>query len=429
MPREEIRDLVKTALGSGNHMINLLNDILNQSKNKYLSNQPVLHTIQLKSLVEEVEAPFLVLARDLKIDFSFDHSKDGSDEDFVIAVDRTKLIQISTNIINNALKFAKHGRVRGKTAVVPTLQESILVMEEWSSRFDGFVFSMYNGEMQTAFDDARMMCEDYQDKENRHWLCLTVSDYGSGMKANELNEMFEPYTQGMTSGIDNRFQGTGLGLYICVSLCHQLGGYIACLSTPNVGTTFHVGIPIEILHGRDATIDSKKNRDEDTIEATIPLTSSILIVDDNKVNLKLLKLSLKKELENAGKNVDVVMVDGGEAAFAKYKELLPSVVIIDYHMPGMNGLDTTKAIRKYEKAHDIPPSFILSYTADLSGEAHDLLVTSGSDGIMTKPPPRDFIHKLVRRMEVSTTTQVMQNYKDCATSGSLEEIESGHESL
>uniref|UniRef100_A0A7S3L7N0 Phytochrome n=1 Tax=Amphora coffeiformis TaxID=265554 RepID=A0A7S3L7N0_9STRA len=242
----------------------------------------------------------------------------------------------------------------------------------------------------------------------------------------ESHDRMSPCNIGL--GIDNRFQGTGLGLFICVSLCHQLGGYIACLSTPNIGTTFHVGIPVEILHGRDTTSDFENNRDEGTIDASIPLRSSILIVDDNKVNLKLLKMSLKKELRNAEKYVDVVMADGGEAAFAKYKEILPSVVIIDYHMPGMNGLDATKAIRKYEQAHGIQPSFILSYTADLSCEAHDLLVTSGSDGIMTKPPPRDFIQKLVRRMEVSKTTQVMQNYTDCATSGSLEEIESSHAS-
>ena len=83
----------------------------------------------------------------------------------------------------------------------------------------------------------------------------------------------------------------------------------------------------------------------------------------------------------------------------------------------MNGLEATRAIRQYEQVHSVEPSYILSYTADYSREATDLLLSSGSDGIMTKPPPRDFIANLVRRMEVSTKTKVMQDYKGCVDSG------------
>lgn len=204
MSRDEIQDLVKTGLGAGNHMINLLNDILNQSKNKYLSNQPVRHTLRFDSLMQEVGAPFKVLARNLHVDFRFDYT---NEENYVFALDRTKFIQISTNVINNAMKFAKNGKVRGSATVVPTLQDSIEMMKEWVERFDGFVFSIKGGKMVTCFDDARAYTEELRNKEDEHWLCFTVSDYGSGMEPNELAEMFEPYTRGGSNSNDSVFQG------------------------------------------------------------------------------------------------------------------------------------------------------------------------------------------------------------------------------
>jgi len=90
MSREEIKDLTKTALSSGNHMIDLLNDILNKSKNKYLANQPVKHTIPCRDLANEVFAPFKVLSRSLEIDFSSEYIVRNEDDNLVVNCDRTK---------------------------------------------------------------------------------------------------------------------------------------------------------------------------------------------------------------------------------------------------------------------------------------------------------------------------------------------------
>ena len=86
----------------------------------------------------------------------------------------------------------------------------------------------------------------------------------------------------------------------------------------------------------------------------------------------------------------------------------------------MNGLEATTAIRTYEKTHFLHPSFILSYTADLSEEACNLLVSSGSDGIMTKPPPKDFLRNLVGRMEMGKKTKIMEEYRGCVDCGGTE---------
>lgn len=180
---------------------------------------------------------------------------------------------------------------------------------------------------------------------------------------------------------------------------------------------------MEVISGSDAPGSSEEEDNKEKVhpkEGTIPLHGPILIVDDNKVNLKLLRLHLTKELKKAKKHVDVISAESGEVAFEKYKNSLPSIVIIDYHMPGMNGLEATTAIRTYERMHLLQPSFILSYTADLSAEACNLLVSSGSDGIMTKPPPKDFLQNLVGRMEMGKKTKIMEEYKGCVDCGETE---------
>jgi len=327
------------------------------------------------------------------------------------------VIQISTNIINNSFKFANREKVLTRVEVVQTLQDSVKAMEAMSDRFDGFVFSMKNGRMLTSYDDARMFTEDYPRKARENWVCLTVSDFGSGIKKVSWEKCSSHAQKVGEATVGSTVQDLAC---ICVSLCHQLGGYVACFSTSNVGTTFHVGILVEVVHSDESILgdESEANRSGSwTFDGAIPLRSSILINDDNKVNLNLLHLWLKRELKKARKHVDVVTADGGEAAVDMYKKLLPSVVIIDYHMPGMNGLEATKVIRKYEEDLGLQSSYILSYTADLSTEANDLLLSSGANSIMTKPPPTEFIPELVRRMEMSTKTNVMQNYSSCVDSG------------
>ena len=115
---------------------------------------------------------------------------------------------------------------------------------------------------------------------------------------------------------------------------------------------------MEVIIGSDAPVFSEEEDNKEivhTFEGAITLHGPILIVDGNKVNLKLLRLHLTKELKKAKKHVDVISTDSGEAAFEKYKNLLPSIVIIDDHMPGMNGLEATTAIRTYERTHLLQP--------------------------------------------------------------------------
>jgi hypothetical protein len=163
------------------------------------------------------------------------------------------------------------------------------------------------------------------------------------MKPTELAEMYEPYTQGEEH--QHKFVGTGLGLFICVSLCHDLGEFMACSSTFNQGTNFFVAVPVEIVlkdPGSEISFEDALIKEEPTTR--IPLHGPILIVDDNKVNVKVLHRQLENELKKVNIQAELISAYGGEVALQLYKARLPSVLIVDYHMPFMDGVETTRAI-------------------------------------------------------------------------------------
>jgi len=229
MKPEEIKDMIKTALASGNHMINLLNDILNKSKNKYLLNKTVRHTVYYEQLANEACGSLKALAKNLEI--SFEHTVTPSHRDIVIATDRTKIIQIVSNVVNNALKFSTRGKICAKTNLVPTLTEAISELEASASSYEGFVCSMEEGKMCTSIDDVKEYVQangpansvsSHASGTSQEWMCLSVADSGCGMKPTELEEMFEPYTQAQADARSQPFVGSGLGLFICVTLSQQV---------------------------------------------------------------------------------------------------------------------------------------------------------------------------------------------------------------
>lgn len=164
-------------------------------------------------------------------------------------------------------------------------------------------------------------------ESSKRWLMISVADSGPGMKAEELSEMFQPYVQARMARSRPIVQGTGLGLYICATLCQQLRGFLACSSTPEQGTVFHVGIPVDVKSQPD-----ESENDIVELPKDISISGPIMVVDDNKVNVKILKRALTLEFKKAGINLLITSASGGAAAIERFKAELPSLVIIDYHM-------------------------------------------------------------------------------------------------
>ena len=178
-------------------------------------------TVQYQTLAKEAVDGLQCLAENMKITFS--REIEPKDEKIFISTDRTKVIQIVSNIVNNAIKFAGQGLIDTKFKLVDSIEEAVDVWEKDTRDHDGCAFTANKGQMLTNASEVRDSIFGRFNEESRKWMCVSVADSGCGMKPQELVEMFEPYTMS-GNGSDNRFQGTGLGLYITVTLCQQLQG-------------------------------------------------------------------------------------------------------------------------------------------------------------------------------------------------------------
>jgi CheY-like chemotaxis protein len=398
----EVKDVVNTAITSGNHMIRLLNEILDISKKQHLLHTSVQDHVIYQSLAFDTIDCMRSLASSCQL--QLESSIEPTDDKVVVSVDRTKVIQIVTNLVNNAIKFTSEGNIAVNFRLVDSQKDAVSPWMTSSTDHAGAVFSMKEGEMLTTKEAVAEQVAELPSSPDHRWISISVVDSGCGMEPNELANMFAPYTQA-SKGSSRAFQGTGLGLFICVSLCRQLSGFIACASTPDRGTTFHVGLPVELPKQGDATTNDTSTCESTLMGEDILMRGPILIVDDNTVNVKILHRALQIDLRKANVDIDIHTTFCGNEAVQLYKEHHPSLCIIDYHMPETDGLEATKMIRQYEKKSNLPPSFIVIYTADVTDESGKLILSSGANENMTKPPPKGFVKKLVKRLVLVDRTQ------------------------
>ena len=286
------------------------------------------------------------------------------------------------------------------------IASAISSFEELASSYEGSAF-MLKDSMLDSVQDVKQRIHEICAREDQMWFCFSVSDSGVGMKPGELAKMFQPYTQASNGRARTSVKGTGLGLFICVELCRRLDGFVACSSTPNKGTVFHVGIPVD---RPVAGIDNVSSESVLDIGDDIVVNGPILLVDDNPLNIKIIQRQLEIQFQRRGIEIEIIKAGGGREAIHMYKKRFPSVMVVDYHMPDIDGLETMSVIRRFEVERDLQPCYIISYTADATDNAARLLLSAGGNEIMLKPPPKNFIPNLVSRFRVETRTQVLSRF-------------------
>lgn len=399
MSKEETMDILNTAISSGNHMLNLLNDILDLSKNKQLSHEVGRDKVVFQTLAFEAIDGMKSLAQSRSI--SLKSQIFPNDRRDVIITDRTKIIQIVSNTVNNAIKFTDQRGIEARFDLVDTAQDAVRLFVDDTKHYTGMVFIMKQREMLRDHDSVVKEMARSPNSPNMRWIYFSVRDCGCGMKPSEISEMFSPYTQ--SSSESNRaFQGTGLGLYICLSLAQQMSGFIACGSTEGTGTTFCVGIPVEFCQTNDSTSPPSRAQTPSPIPADekdiITMNGPLMIVDDNNVNVKILKRALEMQFKTLKVEFPIITAGGGREAIELYTEHRPSLLIIDYHMPEVDGLEVTRAVREYEQSEGLTRGVIVCYTADATEKAQNTIFAAGIDEIMSKPPPKGLLEGLALRL-------------------------------
>ncbi|MDX1692340.1 MAG: 7TM diverse intracellular signaling domain-containing protein [Ketobacteraceae bacterium] len=348
---KEQREHIKTIHQGAQHMLHLINDILDLSKIEAQKMEIEVITVDVCALCDEVRNMTRVLAESKQIYFRIEY-------DFpipkAIQTDPTRLKQALINLSSNAVKFTQEGGV--------TLKVS------------------------------------YRTRDNL--LAFSVIDTGIGISDEAREQLFVPFTQA-DSSTARKYGGTGLGLYLSKEIANRLGGDITVDSELGKGSTFTISVDIgeveslEWLHepavqpeGEMTDADKQKESSANAEERPQGQRKKrILVVDDNPVNSKLLLFHLKK----SGAWVTCAS-DGVEAIAGVFNESV-DLVFMDIEMPVMDGVTAIRLLRA--KGVNIP---VYALTGNVDEESTERFLQAGFNGCLGKPYDMEKIEGCVRSL-------------------------------
>ncbi|MEM8675247.1 MAG: ammonium transporter [Cyanobacteria bacterium P01_G01_bin.67] len=327
LPPEELNHLGIISR-SGEHLLALINNVLDLSKieAERLTLEPT--SFDLNSLLDDLKQMFVLKAsnKGLQLDFIITPATPQ-----YIQIDSGKLRQILINLLDNALKFTNQGGIK--------LQISAST---------------------TAID----LASDIR-------LIFSVEDTGTGISTAELANLFEPFTQ-TQAGKESK-EGTGLGLAISSKFAQLMGGEITVQSEVNQGSRFKLEIPAQLATREQ--VPSNQTHQEIIALAPDQSAPQILIVDDKQYNRELL-LQL---LEPIGFRLKTA--DNGQQAIALWRSWQPDLILMDIRMPTMSGHDAIRTI----KDDPITNTKIIALTASALEEEKAAILALGCDDFIRKP--------------------------------------------
>lgn len=319
-PKPSQIDYLNSLKFSGSYLLNYINEILE------------INRIESKNIeVENIDFDLKKLLTD--IHFSLQEQANLNHNEFSLSIDPmipenligdpTKLSQIFMNLINNALKFTQKGEVKIVARLV---------------NIEG----------------------------NRTAIAFEISDTGIGIPEDKLESIFDQFSQGSIE-INRKYGGTGLGLAIVKRLVNILGGDIKLRSKVGAGSVFSF-----MLEFKFAT------RQVDLPKSEHPHSSfsgkRILLVEDNKINQMITKKMLEK------KGIQCEIVETGEDAVKTAKSNSFDLILMDVHLPGINGTIATQQIREFDTKTPI-----VALTAISLLENREMLLSYGMNEVITKP--------------------------------------------
>ncbi|WP_262966817.1 CHASE domain-containing protein [Methylobacter psychrophilus] len=341
---DDTRDYLKKINNSANSLLSILNDILDFSKleaERLTINQKIF---TLDEVMDNLSNLFTVSAEEKHLQFII-----------VIAAnvprnligDTLRLQQILINLLSNAIKFTNHGSV--------TLTIALQQLDQLQAR-----------------------------------LSFSVTDTGIGISNNDYDKLFKPFSQ-VDSTITRRFGGTGLGLAISDKLLRLMGGEFLVTSTPGQGSVFS----FELVLGLSAISDEHSSQTDgwDMAHLNRLLAGTrILVAEDNIVNQQVIQGFL------ALSDITVEIANNGKEALALLEIGEFNAVLMDIHMPVMDGFETTKLIRSQTRFAKLP---VIALTAGVTKKEQQSCLAVGMNAFIGKPiNPEKLMSTLVQCLKL-----------------------------
>ncbi|WP_345371275.1 response regulator [Algivirga pacifica] len=324
-PTEKQSKHLETLRFSAENLLSLVNDILDYNKMEAEKLEFEKIPFNIKSLCQKVRNTWAIKANEkgVRLKYVMD-----SEVDSLVLGDPTRLSQVLNNLLGNALKFTEKGKI-------------VLTVEE--------VFS---------------------NQEKLH-VCFRVNDTGIGIPSAKLESIFDHFTQA-DSSTSRKYGGSGLGLAICNKLLLLQQSQLKVSSIEGEGTTFSFVLVF------DRAEEYMEEEPPTVIDPQALNEVTILVVEDNQINQQVIRWMLLDwgcKVTFAG--------DGYQALELVSKETY-DIILMDLHMPMMDGLETTKRIRSTDNDNKQVP--ILAVTAAaMMGEVRNDILEAGMNGVISKP--------------------------------------------
>jgi len=312
-------------------LLHILNEVLDFSKIEARKLELVLETFSVEQVIHEAYGLYNPSAEIKQLQLIFDHDHNIPSD---LLGDKLRLQQIIHNLLDNAIKFTKSGKISIKTHLLQILNES--------AQFE-----------------------------------ISVNDSGIGISQWEIPEIINPFTQSMQQN-HLQYGGTGLGLSICQELLKLMDSALVINSEINEGTSIRFTLNLQVMPKTEEKAQEYevKNTQQLSVVGGKLTGKNVLVAEDNLINIEVLKILMS----HVKAQIDVVK--NGEECIAALSKNKIDIILMDIQMPVLNGYETTKLIRLMPEYKNIP---IIGVSASsLLGEK-DTALASGMDYFILKP--------------------------------------------
>jgi PAS domain S-box-containing protein len=340
------REYLEMVRSSSAHLLTLINDILDLSRIESGKVAVLRRRFSLRESMAEIIRTFTHRAGEKGLDLIYRVDPEVPDD---LVGDVGRLRQVIYNLVGNAIKFTPAGKVRVDISLAGADADGV---------------------------DLR----------------VRVADTGIGVSKEQQEEIFDPFIQADAS-ISRPYEGAGLGLAISRSLVEMMGGDLSMESEPGAGSAFSFTLSLGRGEGRGMASGAAGSpagpllHDQPKVRGPAP-PLKVLVVEDNPFNRKLISILLEK------KGHSVTLAPDGWAALAALETAAYDLVLMDVQMPGMDGVETTAAIRERESNGEgrLP---IVAITAHAMAGDRERFLAAGMDGYLAKPITAEGLDRVV----------------------------------
>lgn len=341
------KDYLSIISKSGQHLLTLINDVLDMSKIEAGCLSLNEKEVSLYDLLQDIQSMLSLKADNKGLDLVLDCDPDVPQ---FIKTDELKLRQVLINLMSNGIKFTQQGSVTLRVRKIPQSHLSKTVLH------------------------------------------FEVEDTGTGIAPEEMEKLFQPFEQTQSSSQSS--EGTGLGLAISQKFVQFMGGEITVRSVVNQGSCFSFALLVSLSDSPVSILPQVPKKSILRLADNQP-TYRILVADDTRLN----RLLLVKLLTDLGFEVQEAV--NGEDAIALWLSWRPHLIFMDMRMPKLDGFEATQRIRTQEQQGRFPYTPIIALTASLLHESRSQILATGCDDVVYKPfSPEDLYNTIAQQIGV-----------------------------